>query len=822
MRLRDSLVGEIRHAARTLRRTPAFSIIALITLALGLGAATAIFTLLDAVVLRPLPYPNAERLVELTSPVPRMKGQTRWGLARHEMFYFLERGRTLENLGVYQMSDVTVLGSGAGDRSERVRWIRTSASLLHVLGFVPARGRLLTSDDNRNAAPSVVLLSHDYWLRRYGGDTSMIGRQLNVEGLPLTVVGILRPGAQLPDLKAELWAPAHVDSTTVWNNHTWSAIGRLAAGFTARDAERELAPLTARLPEAFPQVYNPTFVERTGFRTEVVPLRDAVVGELVTRALWTLFGAVALVLLIAAANVANLFLVRIDARRREVAVRTALGARATHLARHYLTESILLTMTAAAFAVALAAGLLRILIALAPSELPRLSDVHLSATGVVFAFCTALVTGLVFGLLPLLSAPSDLALLRQEARGLTSSRQRLVVRRALVVSQMALAVILLAAAGLMVQTFRNLRTVHMGFNPTGVLTMDIALPELRYSDDAERASTLYGQLAARLGALPGVTHVGFGDRLPLLSGDWCTGVTIEGPTSGQATGTCPPTALVSPGYFEAMGIRVEGRTLDWRGMDAHDGAMVVSKAFAQHHWPDERAIGKGLRFNGTQPPFYRVVGVAEDVKASTIDGPPPEVVYFPMRPIPGAPLWGAPTQMTLTLRTSSADPIALTTTVTRMLAELEPQAAVANVQTMETVVARAIARHSFTMTLLLIAGGVAIVLSAVGIYGVMAYIVAQRRGEIGIRMALGARAAQMRLGVLRQSIALAIIGISVGMGGAVATTRLLRTLLFGVQPTDLGTFTLVPVVLLTVVALASYLPARRASGVDPAQVLRGE
>jgi predicted permease len=384
MHATDSLVRETRRAIRTLLRAPGFSFVTVLTLALGIGAATAIFTLLDAVVLRPLPYANADRLVELTSPVPKIEGQTVWGLARHEMFYFLERGRTLENLAVYNTSDVTLLGDGPDERPERVRWVSTSASLFDVLGFTPQLGRLLVREDNSLRRPQVAVISDGLWKRRFGEAPDIIGRTVNVEGMPLTVVGVLRPGSDLPDLRVDVWTPAWVDSTTVMNNHTWLAIGRLKPGFTAEDAERDLAPLTARLPEAFPHVYGPAFVTATGFTTAVQPLRDAVVGEVVTRALWTLFGSVVLVLLIAAANVANLFLVRIDTRRRDVAVRTALGANRSHLAVQYLTESLVLVGVAAVLAIAAAKALLAVLLRLAPSELPRLSDVQLGGTSVSF------------------------------------------------------------------------------------------------------------------------------------------------------------------------------------------------------------------------------------------------------------------------------------------------------------------------------------------------------------------------------------------------------------------------------------------------------
>jgi putative ABC transport system permease protein len=822
MEIIDALTRETRHALRTLARTPGFSLITFVTLALGIGAATAVFTLLDAVVLRPLPYRNAERLVQLSSPVPLLKGQTRWGLARHEMFYFLERGHTLDDLGVYQLFDVTVLPGGSGGRPERVRMVQASASLFNVLGVVPERGRPLVADDNHAEQPTVVVLGHGFWQRRFAGDPTVVGRKINVEGFPVTVVGVLRRGANLPDLDVALWAPAHVDSTTVWNNHTWSAIGRLKAGVTAQDAERDLAPLTARLPEAFPQVYSKSFIERTGFRTKVTPLRDAVVGETVTRALWTLFGAVALVLLIAAANVANLFLVRIDARRREVALRTALGANRAHLAWHYLTESLLLSLAAGLAAIAIGHVMLRVLLAIAPSELPRLSEVHLGGTSIAVALGVALLAGLIFGLLPLMSARLDLSALREGARGLTTSRQRLNARRLLVAAQMAFAVVLLAAAALMLRTFQNLRAVRPGFDPTGVLTVDVALPALRYGRNADLASAFHEQLAARLRALPGVRQVGFADHLPLVSGDWCTGVTLEGPTPDAARGACPPTALVSPGYFEAMGIRVDGRTLDWAGMNAHDGAMVVSRAFAEHWWPGENPIGKGLRFNGSKPPWYRVAGVAEDVRGLGVDAPPIEVVYFPMRPIPGAPLWSAPTYMHLVTRTTSANPLTLTGTVSRFVQELDPEAAVANPRSMDAVLAKSMAKQSFTMVLLLISAGIAMLLSAVGIYGVISYIVVQRRGELGVRMALGAQVRQVTLMVLRQSVGLASLGLLVGVLAAVGATRFLRALLFGVGPSDPATLVAAPMLLLVVAVVASYLPARRAARIDPVEALRSD
>lgn len=827
----DAFVRETRQAARTLARSRGFTLTAVLTLGLGLGAVTAIFTMLDAVVLRPLPYRDADQLVELTSPVPKAKGDTLWRLARHEMFYFKENSRALADIGVYENSQMTVSGTGASQPAERVHAAMMSASLFNVLGVTPELGRLLLPEDNRFRHPTVLVLGHGYWERRFGGDARIVGRTIDVDGFPMTVVGVVPRSAQLPDVQVDLWAPAYVDpSLPAWNNHTWNAIGRLRAGFTAADAQRELAPLTARLPELFPTGESKGFMEGTGFRTQVRPLRDVVVGEVMTRALWILFGSVLLVLLIAGANLSNLFLVRVDARRREMAVRAALGADRLHLAMQVLSESLLIALAAAAVAVGLAALGLRVLLAVAPTDLPRLAEIHLGAAGIAFAIGGAILAALALALLPLLGAPAlDLSLLREGGRGLTTSRRRHRARGALVVTQVALSLVLLTAAGLMVSSFRNLRAVRPGFDPRGVLTMNVALPAGRYGSfretdepSYERTSAFYERLAARIRELPGVTAVGFSEKIPLTSTFGCTGVTIEAPDPANAHGDCPPTAMVSPDFFEAMGMRVDGRSLTWSGMNAHEGNMVVSRAFAERVWPDQSALGKGLRYNGTKPPFYRVSGVAEDILGDGFDKPPVAIVYFPMLPMPDATLWGAPTEMNLVVRSRAGNPIGLTPAIRRFVTELEPQAAIANTQTMETLVAKSMSKRSFTMLLLGIAAAMALFLSVVGLYGMISYVVGQRRGEIAIRMTLGAQVAQVSRMVVAQSVRLAALGVVVGVLGALASMRVLQSLLFGVSPTNPVLIAGAAVLLLAVAAAAGYAPARRAARVDPAEALRTE
>lgn len=818
----DTIRRETRHAMRTLLRTPAFSLMSLATLALGIGATTAIFTVLDAVVLRPLPYPDAERLVELSSPVPGIKAAPRWGLARHEMYYFQRSSRTIEEIAIFRTFMATVGGDGETHQAERVGTAQVSASVFGVLGIAPAMGRLFNIEDNRREGIQVALLGHDFWMRRFGGDPAIVGKRIVIEGSPATIVGVLRPGAQLPATTVGLWLPQYMPpEAPAISNHVFDAVARLRPGVSVDAAQHELKELTARFPEAFPNVYQPRMMQNTGFTTEVRPLRDVIVGEMVTKALWILFGAVAVVLLIAAANVANLFLVRSEARRREVALRTALGADRMQLSGHFLAESLMLATVAAVAAVAVAWVGLRSLIALAPSDLPRVEAIHLGARGVVFAVGTAIAAGLALGTIPLIRAGSDLRILREGGRGATSSRRRLTARNALVVGQFALALILLAASGLMVRSLRNLRSVDAGFDAHGVLTMSVSLPYARYNS-FDRTSAFYEQLASRVHALPGVTAVGFGTSLPLETTELCTAVVVDVPGKSGVRSDCLQTLFASPGYFEALRIPIEGRAPDWAETNQRGAGAVVSSALAERFWPDESAIGRGIKCCNGKPPFFRITGVTGAVRTHGMDRSPGQVVYFPLLPLANTATEGVPTYMRMVVRSTSENMTPLVPAIRRLVAELDPQVPVSNAESMESLLAKSLARRSFTMLLLGIAAGMALLLSAVGLYGVVSYVVAQRRGEIGIRMALGAPAARVRAMVVRQSVTLAAIGAVIGLAGALATTRLLGTLLFGVSPTDPLVLAGAAVLLGGIALVASYAPARRASRVDPAEALRAD
>ena len=825
---RAALARDAKHAIRGLIQRPGFSAVVIVTLALGIGATTAIYTLLDAVVLRPLQYPNAQSLIYINHPVPGIETAAQWRMSQAGYFFFRNNSRTLGNVAVYNRTEPSLVSA---DGAERVRGGMISDNFFAVVGARPLLGRGFTEQDTRPNAAPVAMLGYDFWQQRFNGDQAIVGRTINLGSSAVTIVGVAPSRLHLPDYQVQVWLPQPLDpDAPAQNSHYLDAIALLDPAVPVTAAQAEAARLTARLPEMFPRAYSPGFMRESRFTVLVTPLRDIVIGGM-SRTLWILLGAVAIVLLIACANVANLFLVRAESRRREVALRSALGAERVHLAGHYLTESVLLSLIGGVLAVGLAWAAVHFLIVLNPSSVPRLSELAVSWRSMLVALGVALGAGVLFGLLPLtrlVASGPDVSLLREGGRGQTASRRTLSARSVLVVVQMALAVVLLAAAGLMLRSFERLRAVDPGLDPNGVLTFEIRLPWSRYGartpgPEAYRAAFRYYQeLATRLAAMPGVTSVGITRALAIKDGDGCALVFVKDRNYTRENAPCVGNVVAAPGYFTTLGIPVRGSAPTWSDVDRQTGGVVVSKAFADHTWPGQDPIGKELRPNGIGDPWYRVVGVTGDVLTRGLDQQPSEIVYYPLIPLEGAPLWSPPMSMTVAIRTRTADPLALAPSARQVVASLDREIPVANVQTMETVVATSRAKTTFAMLLLAVAGGMALALSAVGIYGVISYTVNLRRSEIGVRMALGAPAAQVGLMVVTQSLRVAAVGIVIGLGAALVTTRVMRSLLFDVSPTDPVTLGSVAVVLTLLGALAAYAPARRATKGDPVEVLRRE
>ncbi|MDQ2890170.1 MAG: ABC transporter permease [Gemmatimonadota bacterium] len=833
MDIADSLKRETGRAIRSLARTPGFTLIVVLTLALGIGATTAIFTMLDRVVLHALPYADADRLVWLDSPVPGIGPTKRWGLSTAGFFYFQKHAHTLESVAAVMPARMIVTGMRA---AERVPAVQVSASIFEVLRLRPLLGRAFTQSDNLPNAQPVVLVGYDYWKTRLDGAPNVVGSIITVNTVPMQVIGVMSRDATIPDVTSptvDLWIPAELDpSARAENHHYLPVVARLATGATPTSAQAELAQITKRFPALFPTAYTERFLNSSGFTTAATPLRTQKIGDISTR-LWILLGAVALVLLIACGNVANLFLVRAEARQREIAIRSALGAGRGNLAWHYFTETMLLALVGGAAALALAAAGVHMMVALAPSDLPRMAEVHLGWPGVLFTVTVAIAAGALFGTLTLLAADpdADSAVLREGGRGMTSSRRQHFTRGVLVAAQTALALVLLAAAGLMLQSFRNLRNVSPGFDPSNTLTAEVSLPAPRYAT-AEAVEAFYHGLLSRAATIPGVHAVGAGEVVPLGPSNngtaiggftGCSGIAIEEPGADQGKGAgCIGTKTIAPGYFSALGIRVRGIEPSWSDVESRTAGVVVTKALAERLWPKQDAVGKGIKSNGIRPPFYRVVGVSDDIRGASLSDPPTEQVFFPLLPIPKTYLEGPVRTMTVLLRTNGVPPETLTASLRRILNEMDPDVPLGNVRSMDAIVARSMIRLSFTMTLLGIAAAMALILSAIGIYGVISYIVGRRRGEIGIRIALGAHASRVGTLVVRQSVQFAVIGIVIGIMSTLLITRVLSSVLFGVSPTDPVTLIVVSVIMLLIAILASYVPAQRAMNVDPVEALRAD
>jgi predicted permease len=770
------------------------------------------------VLLHPLPYPESDRLIGLWHTAPGLDlDRAPQSIATYLLYR--DHRRQLEDIALYSETMANLTG---GDAPERLPAAEITASLFPVLRVAPRLGRAFTEEDERPGASSVVIVSDRLWRERLGADRASLGSVLTVNGFPTEVIGVMPAGFAFPDPAVDLWLPLEIDATrAVLGRFGYPAVARLADGTTLAAAEADLNGLLSNLEDLFPDSGSAPVLAAAGFAVRAHPLRDDLIGD-VGGVLWNLFGAVGAILLIACANVANLLVVRGDGRRRETAIETALGSPKSRLIGAVLVESLLLGLAAGLIGLVLAYCGLELLLRFRPVELPRMDELGIDGTVLAFAALLSVVTSVLFGLLPALrnTAPLDLASeLRGGGRTLTMDRGGRRIRQLLVGAQVALALILLAGSSLMVRSFVRLVNTDPGFRAGRVLTFLVALPENEFSSD-DASARFFQQLIERLAGLPGVESVGAVSELPLSGSASAKGHALE---EFPVVGAAPPPVLgfryVSSGYFEAMGIPVlEGRALQPADHEQRTGAVVINDKLAKRYWPAESAVGKRLRpTDEAEAGWYTVVGVVGDVRNIRLTEPPQEVVYYPML----AKAEGAWTvrRMYLALRTAS-EPQSLIGTVRREVRALAPNLPIADVRTMEQLVARAQARMSFSMLMFLLSAAVAVTLGAVGIYGFVSYLVSQRTREIGIRMAIGAAPEGVRWMILRDALWIGLGGAVAGLLVSVVLSRWFASLLFEVSPLDPLTFTAMPVLLIGIVLLASYLPAARAARLPPVIALQ--
>ena len=813
----EAFLQDVRYGARLLARNKGFTAVAVLTLALGIGANTAIFSVVNELLLHPLPYPGAERIVMLWEVSP--EGTRQNPISPANFRSWVEQSTVYESIAAFTDRRYNLTGNHPSEgEPEEVAVQIATPELFRVLGVEPFLGRALTPEDALPDAPDVAVLSHGFWMRRFGGDRGLIGRTIMLNGSPFTVVGILPPGFQWhirqmsnTTKPSEIWVALGLSADQPsWRGRHLLAVARLKPGVSFERAGAELNAIAARYA-----IETPRF--NKGYSADVIPLREQFVGK-VRPALLVLFGAVGFVLLIACANVVNLLLSRAAAREKEIMLRTALGARRVRVIRQLLTESLLLAALGCALGLLLAAWGIRALVAISPGDLVNLEGVGLNFQVLALTVAVSLVTGVLFGLAPAVEATRmNLGDALKEggkgAGGHSARSSRL--RGALVVAEVALALVLLAGAGLLIKSFLRLQGIDPGFKRDNVLTMVMRLPGARYSENQQMVD-FYRQAGERLRALPGVLDAGMVNYLPLYGGLGArTDFTVEGrplPPDGEGPGT--DVRVTDASYFRAMGIPLlRGRGFTEGEMSEARHVVLINESMARQHFPGEDPIGKRITVSmSAEPAPTEIVGIVGDVRYESLVDEAYPTVYMPI-PELTYPF------MTLVLRTGG-DPLSIAPAVRKALREIDPDQPVSDVRTMDEVMSATVSRARFNTLLLGLFAGLATLLAAIGIFGVMNYSVTLRTREIGLRMALGAKPGQVLMLVLRQGLVLTAIGIAAGLAGALALTRVMSGLLFGVGSTDPSTFAAIVLLLTFVSLIACYLPARRATRVDPQIALR--
>ncbi|MFL6276640.1 MAG: ABC transporter permease [Blastocatellia bacterium] len=802
----QTLLQDIRYGARMLLKRPGFTLVAVITLALGIGANTTIFSFVNGILLRSLPYPQPERLVALDETALK-RGVTSMGVSFPNFLDWREQNRVFEDVAAYDTVSLALTGSG---EPEQIQGAEGSQGLFEILRVSPLLGRTFTAEEDRPNTDTVVILSYGLWQRRFGGEPGIIGQTLIMNSRPRTVIGIMPEGFRFPEV-AEFWVPLALNTQMYTrNDHGLGAIARLKDGMSLEQARAEMNDIAERIEQQNP-------VTNEGLGVSVTGMHDALTGDY-RQALVILLSVVGCVLLIACANVANLMLVRATTRQKEVAIRAALGASRWRIVRQLLTESVLLAGLGGALGLLLAVWGLDLLLAAIPIKLPFWMKFELDWRVLGFTLGVALLTGLVFGILPALHA-SRINLNETLKEGGRSSagagRQR--SRSLMVVAEIALSLVLLVGAGLMMRSFLRLQHVDAGFNPAGVMTMRINLPQSKYNGGPRR-SDYFRQLMERLRAQPGVESAAAISTLPLSGNNWGRSLTVEGfPILSVGQAPFIQHNVVTPGYFRALGIPIlEGR--DFTDADTTDGPKItiVDERLARQYWPNESAVGKRIRFGPPEDnePWHTIVGVVGAVRHERLEATTRNSVYLPHVEVPVG-------RMYITLR-STSKPESLVEPARAQIHALDPDLPITHVRTMDEVEAQSVWQPRLYTILFGVFAAVALLLAAVGLYGVMAYTVTMRTHEIGLRVALGAQSGDVLKLIAGQGIKLALIGVGSGLIAALLLTRLMATLLFNTSVNDPLIFAGIAVLLTLVALLACYIPARRATKVDPMVALRYE
>jgi len=806
----ETFIQDIRFGIRMLAKKPIFSIIAVITLALGIGANTAIFSVVNGVLLRPLPFKEPDRLMMIRET--KLPQFPEFSVAPGNFLDWKKQNTVFERLVAFKYSSLNVVGTGD---PERLGALNVTDGFFAMLGAQPQLGRDFLAEEDQVGHNNVVILSHGLWQRRFGGDPKILNQTITLNRQAYSVIGVMPAAFHFGsgENELDLWTPMAFSQEQTENHggHGLATIGQLKPGITVDQARAEMSAIAARLAAQYPV--------DIGWDVKVMPLLEFSVRS-IKPALLVLLVAVVFVLLIACANVANLLLARAAGRQKEIATRTSLGASRWRIVRQLLTESLLLSLLGGAVGLALAKWGMDLLLALAPPDLPRLNNVSLDGRALVFTAAITMLTGVIFGLVPALqsSKPNLNETMKDAGRGSTEGGRRQRIRSTLVVLEVAAALVLLVGTGLMIRSFWQLQKVDPGFNPDNALTAQISLPKTKYPEESQQVA-FFQELIERVATLPGVQSAGAGHVVPLTGNDFVLAFEIDGrpplpPGATQSTNYYS----VSADYFKAMGIPLRrGRVFTERDTKDSPRVAVINETMAKKMFPDEDPIGKRITFDNRQkgnPEWFEIVGVVGDVKQYGLDQATTMQTYEPyiQQTFP---------YMTLVVRTTS-DPTNLASVIRGEVLKLDKEQPTTNFKTLNEFFSISIAQQRFSVVLLGVFAVVALVLAAVGIYGVLSYAVTQRTHEIGIRVALGAgRRDVMRL-VVGQGMLLTVIGVGCGLGAAFALTRLMASLLFGVTATDKATFASVAILLLAVALLACYIPARRATKVDPLVALRYE